>query len=51
MPPPDAPKEAQLKAIDTEITRTQNFLRYIESKLTPVQLEAAKRAEIAKRSR
>ena len=44
MPAPDASKEAKLQAIDTEITRTQNFLRYIESKLTPIQLEAAKRA-------
>jgi hypothetical protein len=40
MPPS---KEEQLKAIDTEIARTQNFIKYIESKLTPIQLEAAQR--------
>jgi hypothetical protein len=40
MPPS---KEEQLRAIDTEITRTQNFIKYIESKLTPIQLEAATR--------
>jgi hypothetical protein len=42
---PTPSKAEQLQAIDTEIARTTNFIRYIESRLPPEQLEAARRAD------
>jgi hypothetical protein len=43
-----ATKQQQLDALDTEIVRSQNYLKFIESKLTPEQLHAAQRAKIGK---
>jgi len=43
-----ASKQQQLDAIDKEIVRSQNYLKYIESKLTPEQLHAAQRAKVGK---
>ena len=36
-----ASKQQKLRAIDTEIVRSQNDLKYIESKLPPEHLAAA----------
>ena len=37
-------KQEQVQAIDKEITRSQNFIKYIESKLPPAELREAQRA-------
>jgi hypothetical protein len=38
-------------AIDTEITRSQNYIRYIESKLSPDQMLIAQRMESSAKAR
>jgi hypothetical protein len=43
-----ATKQQKLDALDTEIVRSQNYIKFIESRLTPEQLHAAQRAKIGK---
>jgi len=43
-----ATKQQKLDALDTEIVRSQNYIKFIESKHTPEQLHAAQRAKIGK---
>ncbi len=41
-------KDQQLQAIDKEIARSKNFIKYIESKLPPAELHDAQRALASK---
>ena len=38
--------QAQLDALNTEINRSRNHLRYLEERLTPQQLQAAQKLEL-----
>jgi hypothetical protein len=42
------PKSDQMQAIDKEIARSKNFIKYMESKLPPAQLREAQRALASK---
>ena len=44
-------KQEQLQAIDKEITRSQNYISYIEARLPPAELNAARSALSSKNTK